>query len=289
MNDSIFPIINRGQLEPPRVDGGWEERLKDNPNKNNPKICQENQNLFNFSGKWTNKCSEVVASPSLMHSSILNGALLKERENLFSLEKSVEHNWKNDQAADIPEFINEDLLDEEGKNFYLKLPEMGNMKSKTSVIRDKTRTFVGDYVVSIDVNFDQDNWLYAVVTDDGFFRNKRSRRLLSESSGNPENQILIENQDLQDEFTLPLTEFKNFQKDTVIELNSIKNNKTYNLIGIKLSIQKFQENSVMNLQFLIDTTQMNQNICKETQSLIINNHTQLIEKFTVISTLVQGL
>jgi hypothetical protein len=40
---------------------------------------------------------------------------------------------------------------------------------------------------------------------------------------------------------------------------------------------------------LIDISQLNQAICKETQSLIINNHSQINEGFTSISTLVLSL
>jgi hypothetical protein len=46
MNDSIFPIINRGQLEPPRVDGGWEERLKDNIFQKNWKVLEKEKNYL---------------------------------------------------------------------------------------------------------------------------------------------------------------------------------------------------------------------------------------------------
>jgi hypothetical protein len=78
-------------------------------------------------------------------------------------------------------------------------------------------------VVLIDVNFDQDNWLYATVTDDGFFRGKKSRRVIPITRENQENQEnLVENQSLQSQFLSEIS-FGKFQNTTVFELNSIKN------------------------------------------------------------------
>jgi hypothetical protein len=69
----------------------------------------------------------------------------------------------------------------------------------------------------------------------------------------------------------------------------MKNSAIENYVGISLIIKDNHSNSVTSFQFLIELSQMNQAIIKETQSLIINNHSQLIEEFTSISTLVLNL
>jgi hypothetical protein len=131
-----------------------------------------------------------------------------------------------------------------------------------------------------------------VVTDDGFYKNKRSRRLFTEGSGLiAENQNFIENHDSQnDENSIFYnSDFWKFQKDTVSELNIIKNSAIENYGELNLTIQNNHSNSVTSIQILIDMSELNQSICKKIQSLIINNHSQLIEEFTSISTLVQSL
>jgi hypothetical protein len=74
--------MNRGTFEPPREEPEWAQRGKNNPSQKNWKDCQENQKFINSNGKWTINCAGVVASPSPMHSSILNGALFEEREKI---------------------------------------------------------------------------------------------------------------------------------------------------------------------------------------------------------------
>jgi hypothetical protein len=240
-----------------------------------------------------------------MHSSKEDGALFKKNEEMkektHSPENPVEFNLKNIQAADS---INQEEKIE-GKNFiekesfiFLNPRWETTMKPRTSLIVDKTRTFVGDHLVTIEVFFDDENNLYANVTYDGGFKAERSRNTITKIQENPENQeipndILQTNQEtitkIQSLHNDISKLFVDFQKDTVSELKSINNNTIQNIVETNLSNQKFQENSATSLQFLIESSQKNQDVFQNIISLINRNQTQIIDKFTSFSTLMNEL
>jgi hypothetical protein len=116
------------------------------------------------------------------------------------------------------------------------------------------------------------------------------------------------------EHPLLVSNFRNFQIYFISELNSIKNlfeeesklsklNFQENIVAINQKLienneilinlqamnQNYQEHSVTNTQNLIEVSQKNQEDIQNTQTLIIQNHSQLIEKFTTFSTLFQDL
>jgi hypothetical protein len=199
------------------------------------------------------------------------------------------------------------------------------MKPRISLVRDKTRTLVGDHIASIDINFDQDNVIYATVTYDGYFSSKKIFPFPLQDQENQkfssENQILqeenpslrMENQSANtrnfqnQENPLLVSNFGNFQNNFISELNSIKNFiveetklSKLNFQNIFITInqdlqknneihQKFQEFSVTNSQIFIGLNQKNQELLLNMQSLINQNHTQLIDKFMAIPNLFQDL